>query len=186
MQTAAIVVPILWCFVATILSDVFDKLRSQPDPKAVKLATEIRALNVAIGKLSPVANFVEVSRLQREVGKLEKALTASRIATKSQVAAKPDIGRAVRWGVSPIAYVLFTLLFWGTPVALLPSGWFSVVSWPVGCSGGAVGFIAWAFVTHVGVSGAAGYASQALGLREPSREASGSDGLSSLLLKVLR
>ncbi len=136
-------------------------------------------------QLSPVANFVEVSKMQRELGKLEKAQAAIHKAAQTQIAARPNLGRSVRWGFLPLVYLIIAISFWGTPIAVLPSGWFSLLSAPLGMSDGLLGIFGWLLVVHFAVGTATCQFSQAIGLRAPASSSSTTDMLSSFISNML-
>lgn len=170
------------CF-CNLLADYVDKLRAAAtDPAEAALSVAIRALNLEISKLSPVADFVAVSLKQREVGKLEKALAAKVATRKSEVAARPDVGRVIRWGLLPALQIALVLLYWGQTVALLPSGWFAWLLF-FQDSPGRLGVLAWLTVVSVAVGGATAQLSQLIGLKAPA--SAGGGVLSSLLSKMM-
>jgi hypothetical protein len=127
------------------------------------LRTFPRPLCDLISQLSPVADFVEVSMMQRKVCKLEKTLSASRAGEKARIAAHTDYGRAVRFGVLPLLYAIILFTFWSTPIVALPAGWFSVVSVPLS-QGAIVGIFCWVCVVHFSVSAVTRLLAQELGL----------------------
>ena len=176
--------PVVICIAGQLLADYCDSLREAGDPAEALLAADIRKLNAEIAKLSPVADFVAVSKKQRDVCKLEKALAAARAQGKKESSGRANIARILRWGVLPILQLIIVLLFWGQTVALLPSGWFSWFFVVQQHSEG-VGLIAWLAIVNVAAPNVASQVSLLVGLRSPSPPATVGNILSSVMSKIM-
>ena len=156
--------PVFISFFGSLWADYLDARNAAPDPVEATLAATIRSLSIDISKLSPVADFVTVSKKQREVSKLEKSLAAKKAEGKARAVNRLDWGRIVRWAVIPLLQFIILLMFLGRPVAFLPAGWFAWFRIGLDHSGGVLLFV-WLLVVTVAVGGASVHVSRMLGLR---------------------
>lgn len=130
-----------------------------------------------LAQLSPVADFVEVSKRQRAVGKLEKAATAAAAAT----ATTGEAARAASWAsaLSTARAVVFAALvfaFRAHPVATVPPGWVAPLAWTLRLPGqpaGSIGAVAWLTACQIAVAPLLHGAARALRLEPPPKPAEG-------------
>jgi hypothetical protein len=116
-------------------------------------------------QLSPVADFVEISKLQRTTVKLTKELEAAS-AVRSAKSKGTGSSSSVSRLLVPAVYGLAVFVFWGTPIARLPSRAF----WPItkflafpGWEAGTVGIVGWLTLTHAAIPAAVAALADAAG-----------------------
>lgn len=114
-----------------------------------------------------MSDFVEVSKLERSIVKLEKQVDAEKKATAAaRGAAYGGYGGALR-NVQVALYAVVLALHWSTPVATLPPwaafpfGW--LLSLP-GRQPGTIGMGGWCFLCHLVVTRVADAIAAATGL----------------------
>ena len=154
---------------------------------------EARAADVKsrVARLSPMADFVQVSLLQREAIKLGKELALARAAREARVASR-GASRALERLVRPAALVLLAAAFWGAPLAeglptdALGPGVGALLAFP-GLPRGSVGVLAWLALCSAVASGVVSAAAAALGLDGADGKAEGdAAGALGMLQRFLR
>ena len=107
-------------------------------------------------QLSPVADFVEVSKKQRAIGKLEKSAIVAADAFKSARASNYITGCSIAMPyVRMVAYGAVALAFWPTPVANMPPSWFAPLGWTLRLPGqppGSISAPAWVGICYTVIS----------------------------------
>jgi hypothetical protein len=125
-------------------------------PGEAALHVQMRALKAEIARLSPVADFVEVSLKQRQMVKLEKSLAAL-VAARGALQAH-DGSAVITSYVQPALFLVLSLAFYSTPVAHVPGNWLWPLSWFLALPGhptGTISMPSWIFICHAIVSRAA-------------------------------
>jgi hypothetical protein len=118
-------------------------------------------------QLSPVADFVGVSKLQRAKNKLERAVEDAHKARAAPGAAAARPSAVLTRYVQPAVLALLVLAFWSQPVAALPPRWFAPLSWVMrspGYPAGTVGVVAWVALCHAVLAPAVKWAAAAAGV----------------------
>lgn len=141
---------------------------SKEAPEKSQFELRIKEINVQISKLSPVSDFVEVSKLERQRGKIEKQLEQMKTAAHASRASSVDWVSLLKSRLRPAAYLAFSIALWRTPVAVLPMGsWgrpLAFPGWPVGT----VSPIAWIYLCDTLLGAAVTEVGRATGLVPPS------------------
>lgn len=126
--------PLVLLPIVHVLRIVLLRRFDQLSPQEAALAAEAADLEAKKKNLSQVQDFVQVSKIGRRLVAIDKEAKA---AVEARAAA-----RAARHVALPLAYghyvviAVLTLLFWGTPVAHIPAGWFLPVGWLLRLTGG--------------------------------------------------
>lgn len=136
-------------------------------PEKAQFELRIKAITAQISKLSPVSDFVEVSKLERQRVKVEKQLEQMQAAAQAGKASSIDWSTLLTSRVRPIAYVALTIALWRTPIAVMPlGGWGRPLAFP-GWPLGTVSAIAWIYLCDSLLGAAVTGAGRATGLVPP-------------------
>jgi len=98
-------------------------------------------------QLNPVADFVQDSKRGRRLVTVDMRLAAVSAARAAHREA-PALAAFSAYGASAVV-ALLCALWWGTPLAALPTGWFSPLGWVLGLGAGArghLGVLPWALL----------------------------------------
>ena len=102
-------------------------------------------------QLSPVADFVEVSKKQRAVLALEKTLIGARKNAAGAGAPAAHLAATLTTYVQPALYAALILCYWRTPIAFFRSEWLAPASWALrapGHAAGSLGMLQWVTICH--------------------------------------
>jgi CHD5-like protein len=145
---------------------------SRTSPVTSSIENEIRQLKIEISKLHPVSDFVQVSKKQREVGKLEKKLQQEQQTQTVTNQSTSRLALFVSSYVVPISYVLLLFSYWSTPIFIIPSHWLFPFSYFIRASkhsSGTVGIHAYLALLHVVLSEFISFLGKASGLVKPKQ-----------------
>lgn len=101
-------------------------------------------------QLSVVSDFVQRSKLERQLVKLEKDLKTAAGARAAAVKAADIPSLLSRYAV-PALYLLLAMTFWNTPVAVIPPSLIGPLSYTLAFPGwprGTVSIVAWLTICH--------------------------------------
>lgn len=177
------------CVLLHALTMGLEYAQGRPTPREEELQRDISTARAQIRGLSKVADFVIVSKLERQAGKWEKELGQVRAAKAADASGASSPAAAVRSYVRPAALALLVLAFWGTPLAsglpvsaLGPVAVFlSLPGWPRGT----LGVVAWTMLCNSAAATAVAAAARAAGVAPKKEEAGGLMGMATKAMGML-
>lgn len=183
-----ILLVLVLCVLLHALSTGLEYVQGRPTPREEELQRDIAAAKAQIRGLSKMADFVVVSKLERQVAKWDKELGQARAAKAADASGASSPAAAVRSYVRPAVLGLVVLAFWSTPLAsglpvsaLGPVAVFlSLPGWPRGT----LGVVAWTVLCHSAAATAVTAAAQAAGVA-PKKEEGGLAGMANKALGML-
>jgi hypothetical protein len=142
----------LLIFALYLLSAIAAHLQNRKTGEEVASESRILALRAEVARLSPVADFVRKSKLERELGQLEKKLAQfrgegdhwARDGSRLPPArgSRVDVAALLSRRALPLLCACACAAHWGAPVAVVPDR----LLWPLGWAlarRGAVGALLW-------------------------------------------
>ena len=186
LDAVALTACALAALLLSLLLLVLRHLQEREPADERRLAAEVAAVEASAARLSKVADFVEVSLLERRAIRLRKERDALARARAADRTAYDPAALASRFA-QPALLLLITLLLWGRPLATglpvhaLGPGVGTLLAFP-GLPRGSLGVVAWLSICSATAGALTSAAGRALGL---VKSESGAGGMQQLLRGLL-